>query len=123
MIDEANPGALWAAVALGVCVGFLPHNLHPARVFMGDGGALLLGALMAAATISVGGRSTVEFSGQAFFFYAPLLIPLVILGRARGRHGLRHRAPHGGAPRVLGGRPRPPSPPPHAPRPTGTAEP
>lgn len=80
VIDEANPGALWAAVALGVCVGFLPHNLYPARVFMGDGGALLLGALMAAATVSVGGRSTVEFSGQAFFFYAPLVIPLVILG-------------------------------------------
>ena len=80
VIDEANPGALWAVVALGVCVGFLPHNLHPARVFMGDGGALLLGALMAAATVSVGGRSTVEFSGQAFFFYAPLAIPLVILG-------------------------------------------
>ena len=80
VIEEANPGALWAAVALGVCVGFLPHNLYPARVFMGDGGALLLGALMAAATVSVGGRSTVEYSGQAFFFYAPLVIPLVILG-------------------------------------------
>ena len=80
VIDEANPGPMWAAVALGVCAGFLPHNLHPAQVFMGDGGALLLGGLMAAATVSVGGRSTVEFSGQAFFFYAPLLIPLVILG-------------------------------------------
>ena len=80
VIDAANPGAVWAAIALGVCVGFLPHNLYPARVFMGDGGALLLGALMAAATMSVGGRSTVEFSGQAFFFYAPMLIPLVILG-------------------------------------------
>ena len=80
VIDSSNPGPAWAAIALGVCVGFLPHNLYPARVFMGDGGALLLGALMAAATMSVGGRSTVEFSGQAFFFYAPLVIPLVILG-------------------------------------------
>ena len=80
VIESTNPGPMWAAIALGVCVGFLPHNLHPARVFMGDGGALLLGGLMAAATMSVGGRSTVEFSGQAFFFYAPLLIPLVILG-------------------------------------------
>ena len=80
VIDETNAGPMWAAVVLGVSVGFLPHNLHPARVFMGDGGALLLGGLMAAATISVGGRSTVEFSGQTFFFYAPLLIPLVILG-------------------------------------------
>ena len=80
VIDSSNPGPVWATIALGVCVGFLPHNVHPARVFMGDGGALLLGALMAAATMSVGGRSTVEFSGQAFFFYAPLVIPLVILG-------------------------------------------
>ena len=61
-------------------MGFLPHNVHPARIFMGDGGALLLGLLMAASTMSVGGRTTVEFSGQAFFFFAPIFIPLVILG-------------------------------------------
>ncbi|MFQ5557987.1 MAG: glycosyltransferase family 4 protein, partial [Acidimicrobiales bacterium] len=80
VIDAANPGALWAVIALGVCVGFLPHNVYPARIFMGDGGSLLLGLLMAASTMSVGGRSTVEFSGQTFFFFAPILIPLVILG-------------------------------------------
>ena len=80
VIDVDNPGAVWAAVALGVCAGFLPYNVYPARVFMGDGGALLLGTLMAAATISVGGRSTMAFSGQAFFFYAPLFISVVILG-------------------------------------------
>ena len=57
VLDPANPGALWAVIALGVCVGFLPHNVHPARIFMGDGGALLLGLLMAASTMSVGGRS------------------------------------------------------------------
>jgi UDP-GlcNAc:undecaprenyl-phosphate/decaprenyl-phosphate GlcNAc-1-phosphate transferase len=80
VLDPANPGALWAVIALGVCVGFLPHNIHPARIFMGDGGALLLGLLMAASTMSVGGRSTEEFSGQTFFFFAPIFIPLVILG-------------------------------------------
>ena len=80
VIDAASPGAAWAAIACGVCVGFLPYNLHPARVFMGDGGALFLGLLMAASTMSVGGRPTAEFSGQAFFFFAPLFIPLVILG-------------------------------------------
>lgn len=80
IIDASNPGPLWAAVALGVCIGFLPYNVYPARVFMGDSGTLLLGTLTAAATMSLGGRSTVEFSGQAFFFYAPLFIPLVILG-------------------------------------------
>lgn len=80
VLDPANPGALWAAIALGVCVGFLPHNVHPARIFMGDGGAMLLGLLMAASTMSVGGRTGEEFSGQAYFFFAPIFIPLVILG-------------------------------------------
>ena len=47
---------------------------------MGDGGALFLGAAMATATISVGGNSDDPFSGQAWFFFAPLLVPLFILG-------------------------------------------
>jgi len=80
VLDPANPGGLWAVITFGVCLGFLPHNVHPARIFMGDGGALLLGLLMAASTMSVGGRTTAEFSGQAFFFFAPIFIPLVILG-------------------------------------------
>ena len=80
VISANNPAALWACITLGVCVGFLPHNVHPARIFMGDGGALLLGLLMAVSTMSVGGRTTGEFSGQAFFFFAPIFIPLVILG-------------------------------------------
>ena len=79
VLDPANPGGLWAVIALGLCLGFLPHNVYPARIFMGDGGALLLGLLMAASTMSVGGRTSAEFSGQAFFF-APIFIPLVILG-------------------------------------------
>ncbi len=80
VLDPSNPGALWAVITLGVCVGFLPHNVHPARIFMGDGGALLLGLLMAASTMSVGGRAPAEFSGQSFFFFAPIFIPLLILG-------------------------------------------
>ncbi len=79
-IEANNPGAFWACITFGVCIGFLPHNIHPAKIFMGDGGALLLGLLMAVSTMSVGGRSTQEFSGQAFFFFAPIFIPLVILG-------------------------------------------
>ena len=62
---------------------------------MGDGGALLLGLLMAAATMVVGGRvdQNVQFSGQTYFFFAPLFIPLFILGRADPRHVPRDRAP------------------------------
>ncbi|MGI9603342.1 MAG: glycosyltransferase family 4 protein [Acidimicrobiales bacterium] len=79
VLSASNPGALIAAVTLGICVGFLPHNFHPARIFMGDGGALLLGLLMAASTMAVGGRTSEPFSGQAFFFFAPIFIPLIIL--------------------------------------------
>lgn len=80
IVDPANPAGLWAVIAFAVCVGFLPHNVHPARVFMGDSGALMLGTLLAASTMSVGGRVTEPFSGQTWFFFAPIFIPLVILG-------------------------------------------
>lgn len=80
LLREGNVGPLVAAAVLGICTGFLPWNVFPARIFMGDGGALLLGALMAASTIAVGGRTPDPYSGQTFFFYAPLAIPLVILG-------------------------------------------
>jgi UDP-GlcNAc:undecaprenyl-phosphate GlcNAc-1-phosphate transferase len=79
-IDPANVGPLIAVIVVGVCVGFLPWNFHPAKVFMGDSGALLLGLLMAASTIAVGGQSDNSYTGQSWFFFAPLVIPLVILG-------------------------------------------
>ena len=80
LIDESNIGPLVALVTLGICLGFLPHNFHPARIFMGDGGALLLGLLMASATMTVGGRVADQFSGQVYFFFAPIVIPFLILG-------------------------------------------
>ena len=100
LLAAGNVGPLVAILALGACIGFLPHNVHPARIFMGDAGALLLGLLMAASTMVVGGRTDRSFSGSSFFFFAPLLIPLVILGvpvidtlfaiirRARSRSGI-----------------------------------
>lgn len=78
-LQPSNLGPLIAVVTCGVCVGFLPHNFNPARVFMGDAGALFLGLLMAAATMEIGGR-TEGVSGQTYFFYAPLFLPLFILG-------------------------------------------
>lgn len=100
LLLAGNIGPLVAALVVGICLGFLPLNVHPARIFMGDSGSLLLGTLMAASTIAVGGRTPDPFSGQTFFFYAPLAIPLLILGvpvfdtafaivrRAKGRQGL-----------------------------------
>ena len=80
VVLPGNMGALIAIITAGLCIGFLPHNFHPARIFMGDTGALLLGLLMAISTILVGGRTSESFSGQAYFFFAPIFIPLVILG-------------------------------------------
>jgi UDP-GlcNAc:undecaprenyl-phosphate GlcNAc-1-phosphate transferase len=80
VISENNIGPLVAVITLGICLGFLPHNFNPARIFMGDGGALLLGLLMASSTIAVGGSQNEPFSGQVYFFFAPLFIPLFILG-------------------------------------------
>jgi UDP-GlcNAc:undecaprenyl-phosphate GlcNAc-1-phosphate transferase len=88
-----NIGPLIAVVTCGICLGFLPHNFHPARIFMGDAGALLLGLLMAASTMMIGGRSNGSVggvagsvggvagrSGETYFFFAPLFIPFFILG-------------------------------------------
>jgi UDP-GlcNAc:undecaprenyl-phosphate GlcNAc-1-phosphate transferase len=83
VLDAKNIGPLLAIIAVGVCIGFLPFNFNPARIFMGDGGALLLGLLLAVATSVGGGRADSfdkEFIGQTYFFLAPLAIPLLILG-------------------------------------------
>lgn len=80
LLSADNVGPLVAAIVFGVCLGFLPHNFHPARIFMGDAGALLLGLLMAASTMVIGGRTDQPVSGQTYFFYAPIFIPFFILG-------------------------------------------
>ncbi len=79
LLPASNIGPLVACIACGICLGFLPFNYHPARIFMGDAGALLLGLLMSASTMVIGGR-TPPASGVTFFFFAPLLIPFFILG-------------------------------------------
>lgn len=80
LLAGSNLGPLIAIIAAGICIGFLPHNFHPSRIMMGDAGALLLGLLMASTTIVVGGRTADQFSGQTYFFFAPLFIPFLILG-------------------------------------------
>jgi len=78
-LPTTNIGPLVAVIACGICLGFLPFNFHPAKIFMGDAGALLLGLLMSASTMVIGGR-TPPVSGVTFFFFAPLFIPFFILG-------------------------------------------
>jgi UDP-GlcNAc:undecaprenyl-phosphate GlcNAc-1-phosphate transferase len=78
-LPNGSIGPLVAVIVCGICIGFLPHNFNPAKMFMGDAGAMFLGALMACSTMVVGGRMP-DTSGASYFFFAPLFIPLFILG-------------------------------------------
>ncbi len=51
-----NLASFIAAVLIGACIGFLPLNWSPAKLFMGDSGALMLGLLMACSAIAITGQ-------------------------------------------------------------------
>lgn len=83
-LEGSNIAPLVAVIAVGVCAGFLPYNFpfssKSAKIFMGDAGALFLGLLLATTTITIGGRADYQYTGATYFFFAPLVIPIVILG-------------------------------------------
>ena len=55
-LTRATTSSLITVAIAGACLGFLPHNFFPARMFMGDSGAMLLGLLLATSTISLTGQ-------------------------------------------------------------------
>jgi UDP-GlcNAc:undecaprenyl-phosphate GlcNAc-1-phosphate transferase len=83
--SQSLPGVSSALLA-GMCLGFLPHNFYPARIFMGDIGAMLLGLMLAYGPIS----STASLDPALLTNYAnthtldrfptflPLLVPAAI---------------------------------------------
>jgi UDP-GlcNAc:undecaprenyl-phosphate/decaprenyl-phosphate GlcNAc-1-phosphate transferase len=77
---DATGAALLSAILGGITLGFLPWNFHPAKIFMGDSGAMLLGMLLAIATISGVARNPYPPSGGDFAVVAiPILLPLLVL--------------------------------------------
>ena len=62
---SAYPPAIMSAALVGMCLGFLPHNFEPSRIFMGDSGAMLIGLLLAAASTSASGKITQSLYGTA----------------------------------------------------------
>jgi UDP-GlcNAc:undecaprenyl-phosphate/decaprenyl-phosphate GlcNAc-1-phosphate transferase len=80
---EANgpsTAALLSAIVAGSAIGFLPWNFHPAKIFMGDSGAMLLGLLMAVATISgVGHNLDPPTGGDLAAIAIPVGLPLLVL--------------------------------------------
>lgn len=79
--DYSNLASLIVAALVGACLGFLPHNLSPARIFMGDSGALMLGFTFTAATVVVTGQiDTSSVSDRASFpAVVPILLPVAVL--------------------------------------------
>jgi UDP-GlcNAc:undecaprenyl-phosphate GlcNAc-1-phosphate transferase len=77
----ASLASLVLAALVGVCVGFLPHNVYPARIFMGDSGAMLLGFVISAAGIVVTGQIDpgAVTARASFPAYLPMLLPVAVL--------------------------------------------
>jgi UDP-GlcNAc:undecaprenyl-phosphate GlcNAc-1-phosphate transferase len=86
-VSLATTGALLSAALAGACAGFLPHNFHPARLFMGDSGSMLLGLVLSASSVTLTGQFTPDqindtASGTdtgVFAILLPLLLPVSIL--------------------------------------------
>ncbi|MDG9704109.1 MraY family glycosyltransferase [Streptomyces sp. DH37] len=89
-IEGAAPATLFVAVLMGMCLGFLPHNMHPARIFMGDSGSMLIGLVLAAGAVSITGQidpdriTESEGSIRSGVYamvpvYMPVLLPLTVI--------------------------------------------
>ncbi len=79
---SASPPTLLAAALAGTCIGFLPHNFYPAKIFMGDSGSMVVGLILAASATT----ATTNVDPQAFNstlgvlpVFLPLLIPISVL--------------------------------------------
>jgi len=97
--EQAQPfNNFLAIIVIGICLGFLPHNFHPAKLFMGDAGSLILGFLIAALSLSTSTKAPTML---------PLLIPFLAVGMPvfdtahaflrrilRGRHPFRADTKH-----------------------------
>ena len=55
-VSRATTGALLSVALAGTCAGFLPHNFHPARLFMGDSGSMLIGLVLSASAVTLSGQ-------------------------------------------------------------------
>ena len=80
--SRAIAAALLTAALAGACLGILPHNFFPARMFIGDSGSMLIGFVLACSSISLTGQfpatSITEGIGGASASFLPALLPLIL---------------------------------------------
>ncbi|WP_375479630.1 glycosyltransferase family 4 protein [uncultured Jatrophihabitans sp.] len=101
--DIVSPATLLAAVLAGACLGFLPHNFFPARIFMGDSGSMVLGLLLSAASTTAttstdpqvyrDGLSSLPIFLPELVLVAVLALPFIDLLLAVVRRVSRGRSP------------------------------
>ena len=79
--DYSSLATLTIAALVGACVGFLPHNFHPARIFMGDSGSMLIGLLLASSTLSITASTDPEVftQGRIVPAFLPIALPIAVL--------------------------------------------
>ena len=80
----AITAALLCAAMGGACLGFLPHNFFPARIFMGDSGSMLLGLVLSGSALTLTGQFasvSVESSGSngSLVMLLPIFLPISIM--------------------------------------------
>src|SRR5690349_18060506 len=81
-VSLATTGALLSISLAGACAGFLPHNFHPARLFMGDSGSMLIGLVLSASALTLTGQfvGMPETTGNSLFVTVlPVLLPISLL--------------------------------------------
>ncbi|MEX0984455.1 MAG: MraY family glycosyltransferase [Actinomycetota bacterium] len=80
LFGDASQAALLSVITAGICLGFLPWNFHPAKIFMGDSGSMMLGMLLALSTISGVGRNPIPPTrADLAVILAAVLAPLIVL--------------------------------------------
>ena len=77
--------AVFAAALSGACLGFLKHNYHPAKVFMGDTGSLALGGALAALAVLTGTELVLLVLGAVFVFEVLSVIIQVVSFQLTGK--------------------------------------
>jgi UDP-GlcNAc:undecaprenyl-phosphate/decaprenyl-phosphate GlcNAc-1-phosphate transferase len=79
--DYSSLASLIAAALVGACLGFLPHNFNPARIFMGDSGSMLIGLMLATMTVAITGKVQPAVLAQSKIVpaFLPLVLPLAVL--------------------------------------------
>jgi UDP-GlcNAc:undecaprenyl-phosphate GlcNAc-1-phosphate transferase len=88
-LQQTN-AAIVSAVVFGACLGFLRHNFYPARIFMGDSGAMLLGFVLA--TVAVQGLLKTAATVALAFPLLVLAVPILDTGFVIAKR-LKYRRP------------------------------